>query len=55
MNDRTALIREALSLSPVIPVLVIDRTEDAVPLARALVKGGCRCWRSPCARPMRWR
>lgn len=40
MNDRTALIREALSLSPVIPVLVIDRTEDAVPLARALVKGG---------------
>lgn len=28
------------ALAPVIPVLVIDRPEDAVPLARALVAGG---------------
>jgi 2-dehydro-3-deoxyphosphogluconate aldolase/(4S)-4-hydroxy-2-oxoglutarate aldolase len=25
---------------PVVPVLTIERTDDAVPLARALVKGG---------------
>jgi 2-dehydro-3-deoxyphosphogluconate aldolase / (4S)-4-hydroxy-2-oxoglutarate aldolase len=29
-----------LKLSPIIPVLTIERTEDAVPLARALVAGG---------------
>ena len=29
-------------LAPVVPVLTIDRLEDAVPLARALVKGGLR-------------
>ena len=28
------------ALAPVVPVLTIDRTADAVPLARALVKGG---------------
>src|SRR5712691_7624244 len=28
------------ALAPVIPVLTIERTADAVPLARALVKGG---------------
>ncbi len=36
---------KALDLSafgPVIPVIVIDRAEDAVPLARALVAGGVR-------------
>ena len=27
---------------PVIPVIVIDRVEDAVPLARALVAGGVK-------------
>ena len=27
---------------PVIPVIVIDRLEDAVPLAQALVAGGVR-------------
>ncbi|MBC7665514.1 MAG: keto-deoxy-phosphogluconate aldolase, partial [Caulobacter sp.] len=27
---------------PVIPVIVIDRIEDAVPMARALVAGGVR-------------
>jgi 2-dehydro-3-deoxyphosphogluconate aldolase/(4S)-4-hydroxy-2-oxoglutarate aldolase len=31
---------QALALAPVVPVMVIDRVADAVPLARALVKGG---------------
>ena len=31
-----------MRLAPVIPVLTIDRIEDAVPLAQALVKGGLR-------------
>lgn len=31
-----------VALAPVIPVLTIDRIEDAVPLARALVAGGLR-------------
>ena len=34
--------RPYLSLSPVVPVLVIERTQDAVPLARALVAGGLK-------------
>lgn len=33
-------IRDIMALAPVIPVLVIDKVEDAVPLARALVGGG---------------
>jgi 2-dehydro-3-deoxyphosphogluconate aldolase/(4S)-4-hydroxy-2-oxoglutarate aldolase len=33
---------ELASLGPVIPVIVIDRLADAVPLARALVAGGVR-------------
>jgi 2-dehydro-3-deoxyphosphogluconate aldolase / (4S)-4-hydroxy-2-oxoglutarate aldolase len=32
--------RDLLSLSPVIPVVVIDDAADAVPLARALARGG---------------
>ncbi|MBC7944685.1 MAG: bifunctional 4-hydroxy-2-oxoglutarate aldolase/2-dehydro-3-deoxy-phosphogluconate aldolase [Burkholderiales bacterium] len=35
-------IREILEIGPVIPVLVIEREEDAIPLARALVTGGLR-------------
>lgn len=35
-------IREIMQISPVMPVLVINRAEDAVPLARALVAGGLR-------------
>jgi len=35
-------IREILHLAPVIPVLTITRVEHAVPLARALVRGGLR-------------
>ena len=30
----------ALALAPVVPVMVIETVEDAVPLARALVQGG---------------
>jgi 2-dehydro-3-deoxyphosphogluconate aldolase/(4S)-4-hydroxy-2-oxoglutarate aldolase len=33
-------MRELMMLSPVIPVLTIERLEHAVPLARALVRGG---------------
>ncbi len=33
-------IDRILGAAPVIPVLVIDRVEDALPLARALVEGG---------------
>lgn len=33
---------EILSLSPVMPVIALQRVADAVPLARALVKGGIR-------------
>ena len=35
-------IREILRLSPVVPVLIIERLEHAVPLARALCAGGLR-------------
>ena len=35
-------VQDDLKLSPVIPVLTIERLEDAVPLARALVDGGLR-------------
>ena len=34
--------RQLMALCPVIPVLTIERAEDAVPLARALVAGGLR-------------
>jgi 2-dehydro-3-deoxyphosphogluconate aldolase/(4S)-4-hydroxy-2-oxoglutarate aldolase len=33
-------IDEIMTLAPVIPVLVVDRVEDAVPIAEALVAGG---------------
>ena len=35
-------IRDFLSLAPVIPVLTVDRIDDAMPLAEALVAGGLR-------------
>ena len=38
-NNQVGL-EAALKLAPVVPVMVIDNVEDAVPLARALVKGG---------------
>jgi 2-dehydro-3-deoxyphosphogluconate aldolase/(4S)-4-hydroxy-2-oxoglutarate aldolase len=33
-------IDEIMALAPVIPVLIIDRVEDALPIAAALVEGG---------------
>ncbi len=38
----TLTTHEIMQLAPVIPVMVIDRVEDAVPLANALVKGGLK-------------
>lgn len=35
-------IEEIMRAAPVIPVLVVDRLEDAVPMAEALVAGGLR-------------
>lgn len=35
-------VDEVMELAPVIPVLVVDRVEDALPIARALVAGGLR-------------
>lgn len=40
MKTKTETLLNLLSGQPVIPVLKIDRIADAVPLARALVKGG---------------
>jgi len=34
------VLSELVSRGPVVPVIVLDRVEDAVPLARALVAGG---------------
>ena len=34
------LVDEVFALAPVIPVLAIDRIEDALPLCRALVDNG---------------
>lgn len=39
-GDYQKTLGQALALAPVVPVMVIERVEDAVPLARALVKGG---------------
>lgn len=33
-------VDEVMELAPVIPVLVVERVEDAIPIAQALVKGG---------------
>ena len=37
---RRARLEDILRASPIIPVITIERVEDAVPLARALVAGG---------------
>jgi 2-dehydro-3-deoxyphosphogluconate aldolase/(4S)-4-hydroxy-2-oxoglutarate aldolase len=37
---RRAQLEQILRTSPIIPVITIERAEDAVPLARALVAGG---------------
>lgn len=40
MSQKTDLLVPVLQGQPVIPVLLIDKVEHAVPLARALAKGG---------------
>lgn len=40
MKGDELTLEKALTRGPVIPVLVIDRVDDAVPLARALLAGG---------------
>ena len=37
---RKAKLEDILRVAPIIPVITIERVEDAVPLARALVAGG---------------
>ncbi len=39
-NDLSAQMRALCEQAPVIPVITIDRAEDAVPIARALAAGG---------------
>lgn len=39
-EDRQNGLEKILHAAPVVPVLVIEKVSDAVPLARALVKGG---------------
>jgi 2-dehydro-3-deoxyphosphogluconate aldolase / (4S)-4-hydroxy-2-oxoglutarate aldolase len=39
-NNLQKGLEAALMLAPVVPVMVIENVKDAVPLARALVKGG---------------
>ncbi len=36
----TLTVEQVMELAPVIPVLVVDRVEDAIPIAQALVRGG---------------
>ena len=44
MNSEKARARldELISLAPVVPVITIEKVADAVPMARALVRGGLR-------------
>ena len=42
MPNQNPPIKPILQLGPVIPVMVVERTEDAVPLARALLAGGVK-------------
>ncbi|MGB3610881.1 MAG: bifunctional 4-hydroxy-2-oxoglutarate aldolase/2-dehydro-3-deoxy-phosphogluconate aldolase [Cellvibrio sp.] len=46
-------VNEILKVAPVIPVMVVERIEDAVPLAQALYNGGLKVLeitlRTPCA------
>ncbi|MGB0694496.1 MAG: bifunctional 4-hydroxy-2-oxoglutarate aldolase/2-dehydro-3-deoxy-phosphogluconate aldolase [Rhodospirillaceae bacterium] len=39
-TDRHARMAAICALAPVVPVLLVDRVEDAVPLAKALTAGG---------------
>jgi 2-dehydro-3-deoxyphosphogluconate aldolase / (4S)-4-hydroxy-2-oxoglutarate aldolase len=47
--------RELASHGPVIPVIVLHRVEDAVPLAQALLAGGVRVLEVTLRTPWHWR
>ena len=40
MRLSSLTVEQVMDLAPVIPVLVVERVEDALPIAQALVKGG---------------
>lgn len=42
MNSKTENLLATLRLQPVVPVIIIEDAKSAVPLARALVKGGLK-------------
>jgi 2-dehydro-3-deoxyphosphogluconate aldolase/(4S)-4-hydroxy-2-oxoglutarate aldolase len=42
MNAKTETLLATLTLQPVVPVIIIEDAKSAVPLARALVKGGLK-------------
>lgn len=42
MLQHSATLRALLKANPIVPVMVVTRVADAVPLARALVEGGIR-------------
>lgn len=46
---------ELLALDPVIPIATVARAEDAVPLARAVQKGGLRTLEVTLSTPSLWR
>jgi 2-dehydro-3-deoxyphosphogluconate aldolase / (4S)-4-hydroxy-2-oxoglutarate aldolase len=54
MTDRQAGLEKLLKLSRIIAVLVIDDAATAVPLARALVKGGVRLIEITLRTPVAW-
>jgi len=54
MTDRQAGLEKLLKLSPIVAVLVIDDAATAVPLARALVKGGVRLIEITLRTPAAW-
>jgi 2-dehydro-3-deoxyphosphogluconate aldolase/(4S)-4-hydroxy-2-oxoglutarate aldolase len=41
-NTMSLTIKEIMTISPIVPVMVINNVEHAVPLAKALVKGGLK-------------
>ncbi|MDP2516525.1 hypothetical protein Q8W17_20845 [Photobacterium damselae subsp. piscicida] len=39
-NNWTIASQDVFAISPIIPVMVIERLEDAIPMAKALMEGG---------------
>ena len=46
-SDMGTGLEQLLQFGKLVPVITIERVEDAVPLARALVAGGLRLLESP--------